>query len=374
MATHDLRWHSYVLERDKGFHSFWRQRSAESGTRILVIAGLGFDPRMPRGIEALVACQNEGAVDAWLIDYDEGELSPSRQYVEHVERNRTRATSLITSTGGNVRSCTIAMVEDERKVGGRRVAQLAKAEDLAPYTDVVVDISALPRSLYFPLLGQLLKIHDRTRNQGRHAVPANLHVVICENPQLDARIQEELSERADYLPLFSGQAALTQDQDIPRIWAPVLGEGQGMALQRIEQLIKATGKAPEICPVLPFPATDPRRGDRLLLGYRQLFETWEVELRNIIYAAEWNPFDVYRQLCRLHDRYRDALQPLRGAKMIVSAHSSKLLSLGVLLAAHNREIAVAHVEVDGYVMQNPPQEDENGEMYEIWIAGEPYGA
>jgi len=265
------------------------------------------------------------------------------------------------------------MVEDERKVGGRRIAQLAKADALAGYTDVVVDISALPRSLYFPLLRQLLKLHDRTRSQGGAAVPANLHVIICENPQLDARIQEELSERADYLPLFSAQAGLVQDQDVPRIWAPVLGEGQEMALRRIEQLIKANGRAPEICPVLPFPATNPRRGDQLLLGYRQLFDAWEVELRNIIYAAEWNPFDVYRQLCRLHDRYRDALEPLRGAKMIVSAHSSKLLSLGVLLAAHNREIAVAHVEVDGYVMQNRPQAEEDGEMYEIWIAGEPYG-
>lgn len=314
-------------------------------------------------------------MDAWLVSFDEGEHSASRQYLSRVGKNHAEATALVRGVGGDIRLCPVPMVEDERKVGGRRIAQLAKADDLNGYTDVVVDISALPRTLYFPLVRQLLKLHDRTRSAGQDAVPSNLHVIICENPRLDAGIREELSERADYLPGLASRAGLVQDQDVPRIWAPVLGEGQDVALKRIEQLISAGGNPPEICPVLPFPATDPRRGDQLLLEYRQTFEAWEVELRNIIYAAEWNPFDVYRQLCQLHDRYRDALEPLGGAKMIVSAHSSKLLSLGVLLAAHNRDIAVAHVEVDGYVITAPLNDQEGeGEMYEIWIAGEPYGA
>lgn len=61
--------------------------------------------------------------------------------------------------------------------------------------------------------------------------------------------------------------------------------------------------------------------------------------------------------------------------MIVSAHSSKLLSLGALLAAYDRpEIAVAHVEAQGYHVDMDLMASVDGELCEIWIAGEPYDA
>jgi hypothetical protein len=175
------------------------------------------------------------------------------------------------------------------------------------------------------------------------------------------------------LPGFLGTVELEQDEDMPRVWAPVLGEQQSEALKLIEQKARVLDNVPEICPVLPFPALDPRRGDRLLLEYRGLFDSWRVDSRNIIYASEHNPFDVYRQLCALYDRYSRALQPLRGAKMIISAHSSKLLSLGALLAACDRpEVAVAYVQSQGYQIDGPLTRPADAVPFEIWIAGEPY--
>jgi hypothetical protein len=277
------------------------------------------------------------------------------------------------SSGGTLQDIVVPLMEDGRRAVGWRVGTLAAADGLADYGDVVVDISALPRTLYFPLIRYLLQLHDSSSaSNPTAAVPANLHVALVESPTLDGRIREELTERADYLPGFLGTVELQQDEDVPRVWAPVLGEQQAEALKLIEQKISILDNPPEICPVLPFPAADPRRGDRLLLEYTQLFNAWRVDLRNIIYASEHNPFDVYRQLTRLHDQYVLALGPLGGAKMIVSAHSSKLLSLGALFTACDRPIAVAHVGAQGYHFDNPADKAVNGSPCEIWIAGEPY--
>lgn len=373
-----MRWNSYVLERGAMFTTFWQNRFSdrpEDAGRVLLIAGLGFDPRTPRALQALVDCCPQGMLDVRLLHFDEGPDSISQKYVQAVTRNREAIETSIDKHGGAIENLTIPMLDDGRRVGGRRVGQLVIAAGFDAYKDVVVDISALPRTLYFPLIRSLLQARDASMREGGKPIPLNLHVVLFEAPALDGAIREELTERADYLPGFGGTVDLEQDEDMPRVWAPVLGEGQAEALKIIVQKITGNDNPPEICPVLPFPAVDPRRGDQLLVEYRSLFAAWRVDLRNIIYASEQNPFDVYRQLCRLYDQYLSALRPLRGAKMIVSAHSSKLLSLGALLAAYDRpEVAVAHVEAQGYQVEGDIQGPIDGEMFEIWIAGEPYDA
>jgi hypothetical protein len=61
--------------------------------------------------------------------------------------------------------------------------------------------------------------------------------------------------------------------------------------------------------------------------------------------------------------------------MIISAHSSKLLSLGALLAACDRpEVAVAYVEAQGYQVDGPLTRPADAVPFVIWIAGEPYNA
>jgi hypothetical protein len=376
VVSENLRWSSYVLERGANFTAFWNQRFAEGPRPTLLIAGIGFDPRMPSVLSELLNCGAGRTLDVNLIRFDEGPQSPSQRYAEAVRANVAAVRQLVEKSGGQLLERSVSMLDEGRRVGGRRIASLfGSANELEGYSDVIVDISALPRTLYFPLLKQLLKLHEiRSSGIAEAPSPRNLHVALHDSPHLDAHIREELTERSDYLPGFGSDIDLEQDRDIPRVWAPVLGEKQDAALRLVQQQLSGSGDSPEICPVLPFPAADPRRADRLLLEYRALlFDAWKVELRNVIYAAERNPFDVYRQLCRLHDRYRAALRPLRGAKVIASAHSSKLLSLGVLLAAYDRpSLAVAHVEASGYVLDQGHDSWDDGELCEIWLAGEPF--
>jgi hypothetical protein len=195
---------------------------------------------------------------------------------------------------------------------------------------------------------------------------------------LDAKIQAEgIDDTANYIHGFGGNIDLVSTAQVPRIWMPIIGERMEDQMTKIHTLISPVE---EICPILPFPATNPRKGDDLILEYREfLFDKLRVEPSNIVYAAEQNPFEAYRKIARTAIQYNDALKSLGGCKVILSSLSSKLLSIGALLAAYdlkqkNYDIGVAHVEAQGYTIMGEygMESEEVGKLFSLWLAGECY--
>jgi hypothetical protein len=226
-----------------------------------------------------------------------------------------------------------------------------------------------------PLLAKLLALLDCEPIDSKNC---NLHVILSHSPALDGSIFEEgLEESAGYLHGFAAatlESESTSSQ--PKIWIPVLGKRQQAQLERIVQLVMPD----EICPLLPSPALDPREGDSIMMEYRELlFDQLRIEPRNIIYAAESNPFEVYRQLMRSILHYHRALKPLGGCKVALSAMSSKLASIGVLLAAYELgrcnpkvSVGVAHVESQGYRVDSAIPTTSTT-MFTMCLSGECYG-
>lgn len=368
------RWHEYVLARGGPFLEFWAGH-VHRAKRILWILGQGFDPRMCLGLETVVALDGAPPVDVIALDYDEGPASPSWRQAQAISANRARLQRAITEPSV-LSTRQIRMVsEDGRRVGSKSAAAAFNdGSEFVAYSDVVLDVSALPRGLYFSLIAKLLFLRDDPAS-----CPAgwNLHVVVAEDSGMERRIRDEgVLERADYVFPFHGGMGLEATSENPRLWIPVLGEGQAVQLERVHDLIHPD----EICPVIPFPAANPRRGDDLILEYREfLFDRLRVEPRNIVYASEANPFQVYRQLRSTILRYRDALRPLGDCKTVLSALTSKLLSVGPLLVAYELtnasvDVAIAHVEVQGYVLDDSSAENNAPpELVELWLAGECYG-
>lgn len=75
--------------------------------------------------------------------------------------------------------------------------------------------------------------------------------------------------------------------------------------------------------------------------------------------------------------YKKALESVGGCKAFVSPLSSKLLSVGALLACYElREdglkIGIPLLEAQSYTLAEPTQEMADLEMYEMWLAGECY--
>jgi len=370
------RWGTYVLHEDNQVSQFWFQRFESRKRNLLLVAGRGFDPRACFAAETILGLGGKGRRDALLLEFDEGPDSPSHAYSDRVAHNATRFEELFTGRGSHeIRP--IAMIDaDRRRISSRSAALVVQPEDLAEYDDIVVDISALPRSIYFPLIAKLLYMVDRAAEGGR---PANLHVMVGEDPSLDQRITDVgIADTAEYVHLFRGGIDRESNATDPRLWIPILGEGQSAKLERINNLVRPD----EICPVLPFPSMDPRRADNLVLEYhRLLFDEFRVEPRNFIYASESNPFQVYRHIRRAVLRYTEALTPLGGCKVILSSLTSKVLSIGALLVAFELKeakmsVGIAQVEVQGYEIReaNPVIAPVAPRLIDIWIAGDCYAS
>lgn len=375
----NLRWDPYVLRHGQTFEHFWSDH-LKAKRDVLFILGRGFDPRMTTGPEAILQIEGDGRRDCLLIHFDEGASSPSKQH-EPLVRDNVKCLNRLFDGRGSIETRLLEMWADDghrrRRVGARNAAGLLDAESIASYSDIVVDVSALPRAIYFPLVGKLLYLLDAAGpNRG------NLHVTVAENMNLDRRIREiGPDESASYIPGFASSLDLEASEDIPKVWIPILGEGQATQLERIFNHVSPD----EVSPLLPSPSSYPRRGDALLMEYRDLlFDAWRVEPADIIYASERNPFEVYRQIMSTVSYYTTALQPLGGCRAVVSALSSKLLSIGGILAAYDSkrgqggDIAIAHVEVQGYQIEpggeaEPSDEPAvDAELFTLWLAGKDY--
>ncbi len=269
--------------------------------------------------------------------------------------------------------------DDGRRVGSRSIVRAFDSlDEFREYSDVLVDISALPRSLYFPLLAKLLTLFDRA---GMGLAP-NLHVLVAHSPEIDGGIRSDGVDETAAFVLGFPAATFEREatREVPRVWIPLLGRGQGVQMERIHERVTPD----EICPVVPCPAANPREADELILEYRELlFDQLLVEPQNIIHASESNPFEVYRELTRSIGRYNRALAPLGGCKAVLSAMSSKLLSVGALLCAYELsasgsdservDVGVAHVDCQGYRVLSSASEQASVTLYSMWLCGECYG-
>lgn len=282
------------------------------------------------------------------------------------EANHAAIAGLAESSGGSITRQPVPQFNDSRSLGRLISRHFQMSKILDSYREVVLEISAMPRSVFFPLVrGVLERAHlhpdDPLRWHG------DLHVAVCENPEIDSAI---LAEGTTLMAPIGGFAGRVGDRATTTIWVPVLGERAPARVKALHDELEPD----ETCPVLPWPSSDPRRADKLVLEYRRLlFEEIRLEPRNVIYAAERNPFDLYRTLGALHTRYLTALSPLGSVSMVLSSHSSKLLSVGVLLAAYENDLVVQHVSPAVYGLHHSTSGLEaHDEIFDLWLTGEPY--
>jgi len=368
------RWYNYFMKKNDGFLKFWENYFSVNDTPLYIL-GHGFDPRMCDCLETILALnQKNKSFETLILKYDEGEQSSSQLYKDQRNNNEKKLFNICKNRGKITEKVIEMFSDDGRRIGARSIAnQFLQISNLLSYSDIIVDISALPLGLYFPLIAKLLALLDQIHI--KQNVP-NLHIVVSHSSEYDSNIIDEgIDETADYLHGFSAASfELESTKDQPRIWIPILGKGQNIKIERINDLIKPD----EICPLLPSPARNPRESDDLILEYRELlFDVLHVEPQNFIYASETNPFEVYRQIIRTILHYNKVLKPLGGCKAVVSSMSSKLLSLGALLAAYelaqwrtgeNRiDVGIGHIDTQGYTILSTIPLGKKPEYYTIML-------
>lgn len=335
------RWDPYVLYAGPDLSEHWARRFDE-GAKVALVQGVGFDPRMCLGLALLRELASAASVDVWAVHFAAPGDAATRATADE---NAERFVELLADGRQKVLDMAAPGIEQTARRAADAVADLAALGDV---TDVIVDVNALPRQVFFPLIAKLLYLCDQ-----RHGAAPNLHVLAGDAAWLDAEIHSAgVDEHAVWLHPFAGTFGVEATLHVPRVWMPVLGEGTAAQLERISQLITPA----EVCPLLPFPSRDPRRGDELFLEYRRvLFDQLRTDSGTVIYAAESNPFQVYRRLRQSTLEHEETLKPLGGCKTAYSALSSKLVAVGVLLVAYELhaeecEVGVADIGAQSHTL------------------------
>ena len=351
------RWDPCITHRAADVVGFIDEYFSVAERKVLFIAGCGFDPRST--VLATRLAKVRSSVRAVFIQ----------------EIRQTRTENLIKRANSNVENLKKAIIDhdieridifesDGAVVGGRNVVGLLNRQTFRETSDVVIDFSALSVGTSFPIVRYFLE------RIVRGGFRINLHLFVVHDPALDAKIQSISSDTPSYVHGFKGRATLDDSTKAAKLWLPQLATGRRTALNRIHDFLDPH----DTCPILPFPATDPRLGDRLAEEYLQELESgWSVYGRDIVYADEADPLDLYRTILRLDDRRKPVFEGVDGSLLILSPLGSKIMAIGALMASLERDLPVAYLEsIDYELADSVPTVSDATNLLHIWLEGDVY--
>ena len=359
------RWGRCVEHRSQAVQPFAASHFGESHRRVLLVGGAGFDPRSLVVARLLASVAPDRIYGLFLR---EQRPNPNPSLLTRAEQHIARLGELV----GRVQLLEINVFESDGAVGiGRHVVEAVRTLDLSPYSDVIVDFSALSIGSSFPLTRLLLQRLERDAESGS-PVP-NLHAMVTGSPATDDQIVPSPSTMVQPVHGFQGRLGIDETARAARLWMPQLRFHLRGVLDRLYEEIKPH----DVVPVLPFPASDPRIGDRLIEHYAAEFDgQWEVDARSIVYADEGSPLDFYRTVLRIDDGRQPVFASTGGNLLVLSPVGSKVLALGAMMAAAERDLPVMYVEALSYSAEGTESREDRDFSYDdlvhVWLLGEAY--
>lgn len=351
-----LRWDPCVAHRDGEADAFLKTYFAEKGRKTLLIAGAGFDPR-----STIVASRLAEANAARRALLFQEQRTPGAQAL--TRRAEANLTVLQAALPDNALTPVAIFGPDGAVVGGRNVVSVLAQTTMDDVTDIIVDVSALSVGASFPIIRYL---QERAVRGGVR----NLHVFVTHDPELDSEINPTPSDAPSYVHGFKGGSTLDTRSGAAKLWLPQLAKGRRGALARLHDFVSPH----DTCPILPFPASRPRAGDLLAEEYvTELENAWAVDTRNIVYADEGDPLDLYRTILRLDDLRKPVFAEAGGSLLVLSPLGSKVMALGALMAALERDLPVAYLESIAYELNaEAPAAQTRADLVHIWLEGDAY--
>ena len=339
---------------------FFRLHFSEGHRKCLFIAGAGFDPRA-----TLVAGHLSETVGDRLscLFIREERPDPDETLVARAEANLKSLQGMCT----NNRVLIINVFSDDNAVVGgiNAVSNMANIE-LDTYTDIVIDLSALSIGISFPIVKY---VYDAVRGL---RMQTNIHLLVVSNPELDSLISSAPNDRITEVRGFSRWDRLYGEDEKARLWLPQLSGGRKETLRLIFNAVVPH----DTCPILPFPSDDPKTGDKLAVDFvAELENEWRVDTRNFVYADERNPLDIYRTILRIDDERKPVFQSFGGSVVILSPLGSKILAIGALMAALERQFPLVYVEALEYNVPWTRLDEvlaDASKVAHIWLYGEAY--
>jgi hypothetical protein len=354
------RWNKCVEHYDHGVYEFFADHFSEVHRQVLIVGGAGFDPRATACVLKLSEILTNRLKCVFI---KEERPEPDLKLVQKAAENLESLCSIYPSS----KVITIDVFSDDNAVvGGINVISSLATVSLDEFTDIIIDFSALSIGISFPIVKY---IYDKILNEH---IKCNIHIVVLSNPNLDSMITSIPNDRATEVRGFSRRDRLYGEGEKAKLWLPQLSGGRKEVLRLIYESI-----APhDTCPILPFPSADVKKGDKLAVDFiPELENEWRVDKRNYVYADENNPLDIYRTILKIDDQRGPVFESFGGSVVILSPLGSKLLAIGALMAALERQFPVVYVEALEYKVDwdkvDLLQEDAS-KIAHIWLYGEAY--
>ncbi len=327
-------WANSITNFDEEVEAFVKDYFVDQKKKCLLVAAAGFDPRSIRIASMLADVMNDRLTALFIR---EERASPDTNLVEKAEKNAAKLSKIIPKS--SFLDVNI-FAEDGAPIGGSQIVSLLGDDPFdEDITDVILDLSALSIGVGFPA-AKLLLIECEKK------VDCSFHLMIVSNPELDDNISVVPYDHPTPVKGFSGQSIGYSTIDPACMWIPQLARGRKRSLTKIRLSI---GECYKICPILPFPARNPRRSDDLLSEYEsELVNDWEVDPRDIVYVSEKNPLDSYRVLSTLKKRFDQTVKGTYEPHMILSPTGSKVMAAGALMAAIEHDVTVQYIETEEY--------------------------
>jgi hypothetical protein len=336
----------------------WDRFFRDRPLNLLYIGGRGFDPRAETTIVEFVRSVSSSgakveAADLLLVGLARYELDDNLKAA--TEKNAAILRSTFSALGQTAELIMDARGEGEDEVSTSNALRNGVEAILARVpgrTDIVLDVSSLPRVAYLAIMTGLLHrlVSNKNVPNALSASGVNFQILVAEDARLDSEIRSE-DPNADLvtIPGFSTAMYAESMQDWPMVWFPILGENRLGQLNMVMNAAAAIPGDAEICPIIPHPSRGLRRAERLLIEYKPLlFDRLQIPVANALYVSESNPFEAYRQLLGAMARYRKSMTILGGCRLAVTPLSSKLVTLGAGLACF--EMRLGNMEDYGVAM------------------------
>jgi hypothetical protein len=314
-------WNDCVLLEDgKNIISYFKNMN-----NVLFIMGKGFDPRSCTILKIIIPVVKSSSV--WMIDYNDKLKNENENNESRSQKNYSDFLNLCKDIKHEEYRAPLYGNSDSKNtlIISESVRILFDNNPISNYKHIIIDISAMPRGVSFSIIKRIL--NKKTDAQ-------KIYILVCENCEFDDIIKpNHIDETAEYLPGFNTfSMSMESDNDEKTIWFPILGMNDEKAFSIICNYLKPV----EICPIVPFPSSNIRRGENILRKYGQLlFRENGIEKRNVIYVPEKNPILVYQKLYETVKYYEKALNNAPGdhsIKYAFSSQSSKLIDIGMLMA------------------------------------------
>jgi hypothetical protein len=262
----------------------------------------------------------------------------------------------------------VIIAEDGATVAGRNAVRIV-SEWLqeSDFSDIIIDTTGMSRGTCFPIVNQAIQLGLMN--------DVNVHMLVASKNEPTLELVSESNDRAEWMHGFQGDMGRDSMDDALKLWIPQLSEGKGQAAAF---MYSALSPVAEVCPIIPFPSHNPRRGDNILFEYKDaLTEQWDSGLLNIVYAHEANPLDVYRSVSNIH-KIREEVFAGTGEKpvTVLSPSGWRIGSLGMLLASIDLKLPILYVETLGYNASSVTVSDvtmpEPDHTWHIWLTGNAY--